>query len=149
MWASTSSGQYTATVNLTVQISPGEFLDKLTILEIKAERVQDAAKKKNVLHELESLRRAWAAAGAPEPHIQALVGELRAVNEALWEIEDGIRLKEARREFDQEFIGLARSVYQTNARRTALKRALNVSLGSDLIEEKSYAGEEGAPGAGG
>lgn len=141
------SGQYTAIVNLTVRISPGELLDKLTILEIKAERVQDASKKKNVLHELESLRQVWAAARTDQPEVPRLIGDLRQVNETLWEIEDGIRLKEARGEFDQEFIELARSVYRTNARRTAIKRALNVALGSDLIEEKSYAGEEGPAGS--
>jgi uncharacterized protein DUF6165 len=138
LWASASSGQYTATVNLTVQISPGEFLDKLTILEIKAERIEDAAKKKNVMHELETLRRAWAAARVPQADVHPLVAELRAVNEALWEIEDRIRLKESRREFDQEFVELARSVYRTNDRRAEIKRALNMALGSDLIEEKSY-----------
>ena len=138
------SGQYTAIVNLNVQISPGEFLDKLTILEIKAERIQDAAKLKNVLRELESLRRVWAAAGAPPAGIQPLLGELREVNEALWDIEDRIREHEARGEFDREFIELARSVYRTNDRRAAIKRALSVALGSDLIEEKSYAGEDGA-----
>jgi hypothetical protein len=138
LWASGSSGQYTATVNLTVHISPGEFLDKLSILEIKAERIEDAAKRKNVLRELESLRRDWAAARIPPADIQGLVGELRAVNEALWEIEDRIRVKESRSEFDQEFIELARSVYRRNDRRSAIKRDLNMALGSDLIEEKSY-----------
>ena len=143
---SRESGQYTAIVNLIVHISPGEFLDKLTILEIKAERIEDGAKRKNVLHELESLRRVWADAGPPAADLQALLSELRAVNEALWEIEDRIRVKEARAEFDQEFIALARSVYGTNDRRSAIKRALNVLLGSDLIEEKSY-GNGGASGA--
>jgi len=134
-------------VNLTVRISPGELLDKLTILEIKAERVQDTGKRKNVLHELESLRRVWSAARNTQPEVHELIGDLRKVNEELWEIEDGIRLKEARGEFDQEFIEFARSVYRTNGRRTAIKRALNIALGSDLIEEKSYAGEEGPVGS--
>lgn len=133
------SGQYTAIVNLTVPISPGEFLDKLTILEIKAERITDAAKQKNVVRELESLRAAWAAARPSQVAIEALLGELRAVNQSLWDIEDRIRVKEGRGEFDQEFIGLARSVYRTNDRRAEIKRALSVALGSDLIEEKSYA----------
>ena len=134
-------------MNLTVRISPGELLDKLTILEIKAERVQDTGKRKNVLHELESLRRVWSAARNTQPEVHELIGDLRKVNEELWEIEDGIRLKEARGEFDQEFIEFARSVYRTNGRRTAIKRALNIALGSDLIEEKSYAGEEGPVGS--
>jgi hypothetical protein len=127
-------------VHLTVKISPGEFLDKLTILEIKAERIQDQAKRKNVCRELESLRADWTA--APRAAVDDLMRELRAVNEALWEIEDRIRVKESSRAFDAEFIELARSVYQTNDRRTAIKRALNVVLESDLIEEKSYTGYE-------
>jgi hypothetical protein len=134
-------------VNLTVHVSPGEFLDKLTILEIKAERVADPEKRKNVVHELESLRRDWAAARTPTIEIEPLVTQLRSVNESLWEIEDRIRVKEARREFDEEFVRLARSVYRTNDRRAAIKRALNVALGSDLIEEKSYAiGEDPVAG---
>jgi Family of unknown function (DUF6165) len=134
-------------MNLMIHISPGEFLDKLTILEIKAERIDDANKKKNVLHELESLRRIWGAARASEDGVQELIADLRKVNETLWEIEDAIRLKETRREFDQEFIELARSVYHTNAERSAIKRALNFLLRSDLIEEKFYAGEEGPAGS--
>ena len=136
-------GQYIAIVNLSVPISPGELLDKLTILEIKAARIEDAAKKKNVLHELDSLQRVWRAAGA-HPPVDAQIADLRSVNEILWDVEDDIRRKEARREFDEEFIELARSVYRMNDRRSALKRELNVALGSDLIEEKSYAGEEDA-----
>ena len=123
---------------LPLQTSPGEFLDKLTILEIKAERMTDAAKLANVRRELELLRATWAAAPLAGRDISALVAELRGVNEMLWEIEDRIRLKESQSAFDAEFIELARSVYITNDRRASLKRALNVALGSDLIEEKSY-----------
>jgi hypothetical protein len=141
------SGQYTATVNLNVPISPGELLDKLTILEIKAERIHEPRKRKNVLHELESLRRVWAAAHAAGPEVGPLVQQLKAVNESLWDIEDAIRLKEAAQDFGAEFVELARSVYRTNDRRAALKRALNEALGSDLIEEKSYPGEEGSGAA--
>jgi hypothetical protein len=136
------SGQYTVTVNLNVPISPGELLDKLTILEIKAERIHDAGKRKNVLHELAALRRVWTTARAAGPDVAALVQELKTVNESLWDIEDAIRLKEAQRVFDAGFVELARSVYRTNDRRAAIKRALNEALGSELIEEKSYAGEE-------
>ena len=132
-------------MHLTVKISPGELLDKLTILEIKAARIEDPAKRENVRRELDSLRSDWAAAPPPSPEVRELVAELRTINAALWEIEDRIRLKESRQEFDDEFIRLARSVYRTNDRRTAVKRALNVALGSDLIEEKSYTthGEHG------
>ncbi|MEO5617291.1 MAG: DUF6165 family protein [Candidatus Eisenbacteria bacterium] len=124
---------------LLVPTSPGDFLDKLTILEIKAERIRDAAKLENVRRELTALGATWAASPLAARDVAALVAELREVNAKLWEIEDAIREKEAARTFDAEFIELARSVYRTNDRRAALKRELNVMLGSDLIEEKSYA----------
>jgi hypothetical protein len=123
---------------LSVQTSPGEFLDKLTILEIKSERMADAAKLANVNRELELLRATWAASPLASRDVAALVADLKRVNEALWEIEDRIRLKEASGAFDGEFVELARSVYRTNDRRAAIKRELNVALGSDLLEEKSY-----------
>jgi hypothetical protein len=126
-------------MHLTVKTSPGEYLDKLSILEIKSERMSDPAKLANVRRELELLRRDWAASPLARHDVSALLGELKAVNEALWEIEDRIRLKEAEKVFDGEFIELARSVYRTNDRRAALKRALNERLGSDIVEEKSYA----------
>jgi len=123
---------------LSVQTSPGEFLDKLTILEIKAERIADAAKLANVRRELELLRATWSASPLAARDVSALRAELRAVNERLWEIEDHIRLKDAHAAFDHEFIELARSVYRNNDRRAAIKRQLNLALGSDLLEEKSY-----------
>jgi hypothetical protein len=123
---------------LSVQTSPGEFLDKLVILEIKSERIADSAKLTNVRRELELLRATWAASPLAARDVAALLADLKAVNEALWEIEDRIRLKEAARAFDAEFVELARSVYRTNDRRAAIKRQLNVALGSDLLEEKSY-----------
>jgi len=125
-------------MHLTVQTSPGEFLDKLTILEIKSERMTDPAKLANVRRELELLRATWAASPLADRDVAALVAGLKGVNEALWDIEDRIRLKEAARAFDGEFVELARSVYRTNDRRAAIKRELNVALGSELIEEKSY-----------
>ena len=123
---------------LTVQTSPGEFLDKLTILEIKSERMRDAAKLVNVRRELELLRATWAASPLVSRDVSAPVAALKQVNEALWDIEDRIRAKEAAQAFDAEFVELARSVYRTNDRRAEIKRELNVALGSDLIEEKSY-----------
>ncbi len=125
-------------MHLNVQTSPGEFLDKITILEIKAARIQDGAKLENVRRELDLLRATWQASPLARVDVTALVEELRAVNEILWEVEDRIRIKEAAAAFDDEFIELARSVYRTNDRRAAIKRRLNVALGSDLIEEKSY-----------
>jgi hypothetical protein len=123
---------------LNVQTSPGEFLDKLTILEIKAERIADESKLANVRRELELLRATWAASPLAARDVAARVADLKGVNESLWEIEDRIRLKEAAQAFDEEFVELARSVYRTNDRRAAIKRDLNVILGSDLLEEKSY-----------
>jgi hypothetical protein len=123
---------------LNVPISPGEFLDKVTILEIKSARIADPAKLANVRRELELLRATWAASPLASRDVSALVAELRAVNEALWEVEDRLRDLEAARRFDAEFVEQARSVYRHNDRRAAIKRELNLALGSDLIEEKSY-----------
>lgn len=125
-------------MSLHVQTSPGEFLDKLTILEIKSERIQDPAKLANVRRELDLFRTLWRESPLSARDVSAVVERLKQVNEALWEIEDRIRDKEAARVFDNEFIELARSVYITNDRRASLKRELNLALGSDLIEEKSY-----------
>jgi len=125
-------------MRLTIETSPGEFLDKLSILEIKAERMNDAAKLANVRRELDLLRATWEASPLADRDISAALVELKQVNVTLWEVEDRLREKEAQGAFDEEFVELARSVYRTNDRRAAIKRALNVALGSDLIEEKSY-----------
>lgn len=126
-------------MNITVEVSLGEFLDKLTILQIKAERIKDPAKLANVRKELALLERTWAASSFADKDISEPLGRLKAVNEALWDIEDRIRIKESEGAFDQEFIELARSVYLRNDERAAIKRELNVLLGSELVEEKSYA----------
>lgn len=123
---------------LHVPVAPGEFLDKLAILEIKSERMKDEAKLANVRRELELLRATWAASPLAARDVSALAAELKRVNAALWEIEDRIRELEAAQRFDAEFITLARSVYRTNDRRAAIKREINVALGSDILEEKSY-----------
>ncbi len=123
---------------LLVQTSPGEFLDKLTILEIKSERMSDPAKLANVRRELALLRETWGASPLSARDVSALVAQLKGVNEALWDIEDRIRVKEAAKAFDAEFVELARSVYVTNDRRAAIKRELNVALESEILEEKSY-----------
>lgn len=125
--------------NLSAEISVGEFLDKVTILEIKSERIADPAKLENVRRELETLRRTWAASPFAREELDDEVGELKRINERLWEIEDDIRNKEAAGAFDEEFIRLARAVYITNDERAAVKRRINVKVGSTLIEEKSYA----------
>jgi hypothetical protein len=124
---------------LSVPVSYGEVIDKITILEIKAARIGDPAKVANVRTELDLLERTWTAFPASRTDIAAERGELRAVNEALWDIEDRIRAKEKAKAFDAEFIELARSVYFRNDERAAVKRAINDRLGSTLVEEKSYA----------
>ncbi|MBN8714357.1 MAG: hypothetical protein J0H50_10360 [Xanthomonadales bacterium] len=123
---------------IRVPVSHGELIDKLTILEIKARRIGDPAKLANVRRELELLESTWAASEAAKVDIAAERGQLLAVNEQLWSIEDAIRRKELAHAFDHEFIELARSVYFRNDERAACKRAINLKLGSELVEEKSY-----------
>ena len=123
---------------ISVPVSYGELIDKITILEIKSARIGDAAKRANVRTELDLLNTTWAAAAASHTDIGAERAQLRAVNEALWDIEDRIRVKEKAKAFDAEFIELARSVYVRNDERAAVKRAINEKLGSTLVEEKSY-----------
>jgi hypothetical protein len=123
---------------VSVPIAYGELIDKITILEIKSARIRDAAKLANVRVELDLLNETWHADPASGIDIVAERGELRSVNQALWEIEDRIRLKEKARAFDDEFIELARSVYIRNDERARIKRAINEKLGSTLVEEKSY-----------
>ncbi len=124
---------------ILVEIAPGELIDKITILEIKTERITDAGKLKNVRVELDVLVAARNAAMAASPELDELTAQLKQVNEALWDIEDGIRDCERGRDFGSQFIELARAVYHSNDRRAALKRQINELLGSKLIEEKSYA----------
>lgn len=123
---------------LNITVSAGEFLDKLTILEIKSERIKNEEQLRNVNKELDILRKIWAESPLRRIDVSGLVEELRGVNENLWDIEDLIRRKEALQRFDDEFVQLARSVYQVNDKRAAIKRELNRILGSDLMEEKSY-----------
>lgn len=119
-------------------VSPGELLDKITILEIKSERIEDPDKCRNVRHELDLLIKLWAVA-VPAVDCSALRSELKTVNEKLWVVEDALREREAAKSFDAEFVELARSVYYTNDRRAALKKQVNAQLGSVIVEEKSYA----------
>ncbi|MEM1088983.1 MAG: DUF6165 family protein [Pseudomonadota bacterium] len=123
---------------VSIPVSYGELLDKITILEIKAERIKDAAKLENVRHELELLSKVWDTHVDDANQVTDAREQLRAVNLTLWEIEDKIRLKEAANTFDDRFVELARAVYVTNDRRAAIKKDINLALGSALIEEKSY-----------
>jgi hypothetical protein len=124
--------------NIHVPVSPGEVLDKITILEIKSERISDPEKVANVKVELGLLQETWANSVSEDSVIIDLHAQLKEINEALWEIEDDIRDKERAKEFDGRFIELARSVYFTNDRRSQVKKDLNLHLGSEIIEEKSY-----------
>ncbi len=119
-------------------VSWGELLDKITILDIKAERIADADKLANVRREREALVAVAAQADTARAEVATLVDELRAVNTTLWEVEDEIRDCERAKDFGPRFVELARQVYHTNDRRAALKRELNGLLGSELVEEKSY-----------
>jgi hypothetical protein len=119
--------------------APGELLDKLIILEIKAERFTDPDKLRHVRLELQMLAAARDEALPARPELARLTAELKDVNEHLWEIEDEIRRCEASKSFGDRFIELARSVYRTNDHRAAPKRRVNELVGSPLIEEKSYA----------
>jgi len=123
---------------ISVPVSYGELIDKITILEIKSERIGDPAKLANVRIELDLLNETWRADPAARIDIATERAQLRGVNEALWDIEDRIRLKEKARAFDDEFVELARSVYIRNDERAAIKRVINQKLGSTLVEEKSY-----------
>jgi len=123
---------------ISVPVAYGELIDKITILEIKSERMRDAAKLVNVRVELDLLNETWYADAASRIDIATERAALRSVNEALWDIEDDIRRKEKAKSFDAEFIELARAVYIRNDERATIKRAINVKLGSTLVEEKSY-----------
>jgi hypothetical protein len=123
---------------IKVPVSFGEVLDKITILEIKSERIADAEKVRNVRLELDELTATWNEAVQDQAAIADLRKQLKAVNEELWEIEDDIRDQEAAQDFGPRFIELARAVYVTNDKRAAIKKEVNLALGSRFVEEKSY-----------
>ncbi len=124
---------------ILVPVSPGELLDKITILRIKSRRMTDPAKLANVRFELQALEHTFRESPYAAAGIDAEIEALLAVNERLWVIEDDIREKERAQSFDAEFIRLARAVYVENDARAAIKKRINVALGSTLVEEKSYA----------
>jgi hypothetical protein len=128
----------TAKGSLMIEVGVGELIDKITILKIKAEHMTDAAKLKNVKHELDVLRRARAEHLVPSTDLDRLEDALRQVNEDLWVIEDDIRACEAARDFGPKFIELARSVYIQNDKRAEIKKSINELCGSSIVEEKSY-----------
>ena len=124
--------------DIQVPISPGELLDKITILRIKAARMSDPAKVANVKHELSLLEKTWKDSGAAAVNLGTAEAELTTVNEKLWVIEDEIRDEERAKRFTDRFIELARAVYFTNDERAAIKKRVNTLLGSTIVEEKSY-----------
>jgi uncharacterized protein DUF6165 len=125
-------------VSIQIDISVGELLDKVTILQIKSERIIDVEKLNNVKKELQVLQGQWELSPYIKINLDDSVDALKKVNEKLWDIEDQIRIKESQQQFDEEFISLARSVYFINDERAEIKRNINKKTGSDLIEEKSY-----------
>jgi hypothetical protein len=129
------------TDEIKVPISPGELLDKVTILRIKSQRMTDPLKLKNVRVELAALEEVWKDSpyGRAGAAVAADIDALQRVNERLWVIEDDIREQERRKDFGAEFVRLARAVYFENDERAAIKRRINLNLGSSIVEEKSYA----------
>jgi len=125
-------------MNIQVEVSFGEFLDKIKILEIKSERIKEADKLVNINRELDLLRKTWDANPKSKVDLSEELKNLKLINEKLWVIEDDVRDKERNKKFDQQFIELARSVYFSNDERARIKRIINDKLGSNLIEEKSY-----------
>ena len=123
---------------ILIPISPGELLDKITILQIKAERITDPVKVANVKTELDMLSQVWDESVESDDVITALSAELKSINERLWEIEDDIRDEERNRRFGERFVELARAVYVTNDDRANAKKKVNLHLNSTIVEEKSY-----------
>lgn len=131
-------------MNINIQIGIGEAFDRLTILEIKKEKISDHEKLKNVEKELEYVKAM--VTNLPKfqdekdnAHVQKLISQLKMANEMLWSVEDELREKERKQEFDQDFIILARNVYFNNDKRAEIKKEINLAYGSEFIEEKSYA----------
>jgi hypothetical protein len=123
--------------DVLVPISVGELIDKIVILEIKSERIKNANQLANIANELGALR-AVRLGDVDRARLDALSAELKRVNAKLWEVEDSIRECDARGDFGDDFIELARAVYRFNDERARLKKAINVESGSRLVEEKSY-----------
>lgn len=123
---------------MRAELPLGDVVDRLSILAIKRERLVAAGARENAVREAAALHRAWSASALPSPDALPEWGQLCAVNLALWDVEDALRAHEARADFGPDFVALARSVYRLNDERAALKRSINLSLGSELVEEKSY-----------
>tara|TARA_B110000014_G_C19964727_1_gene499339 strand:+ start:322 stop:717 length:396 start_codon:yes stop_codon:yes gene_type:complete len=125
-------------VSIKIELSVGELLDKISILQIKVERINDSSKLENIKKELSVLLSLWEGSVYVNHDLESEKNKLKLVNEELWDIEDKIREKEREQVFDKEFIELARSVYITNDKRADIKKTINKKTGSELVEEKSY-----------
>lgn len=125
-------------MSIKIELSVGELLDKISILQIKAERINDSSKLENIKKELSVLLSLWEGSAYVNHDLESEKNKLKLVNEELWDIEDKIREKEREQVFDKEFIELARSVYITNDKRADIKKIINSKTGSELVEEKSY-----------
>jgi Family of unknown function (DUF6165) len=126
------------TIKPIVQVSWGELIDKITILEIKEQRLKSTNAVANVRRELATLASVVHDILLRRPDLASVKTQLRSINEALWDIEDEIRAKEAAKSFDRQFVELARSVYVNNDKRGNLKRQINALLDSEVVEEKQY-----------
>ena len=125
-------------MSIKIQISPGELIDKFTILDIKLNRIKAKEKTQNIRKEHKILKRQIEKNLPKSKRLSALISKLKIINKALWDIEDQIRVCERKQDFKKKFIKLARSVYQKNDLRSSYKREINTLLGSEIIEEKSY-----------
>ena len=123
---------------ILIPISPGDLLDKITILEIKFERIESAEKKSNVKEELKLLIKAWGDSEIGDTDLTTMRRQLKSINKVLWDIEDNIRREEHNKNFGNRFIELARSVYMKNDERAKIKKRINTHLNSEIVEEKSY-----------
>ena len=124
--------------SILIPISPGELLDKITILEIKSKRIESVEKKLHVNKELALLNAVWHESVTSDTELVSMREELKSINESLWVIEDDIREEERNKRFGDRFIELARSVYVTNDQRADVKKRVNLHLNSEIVEEKSY-----------
>jgi hypothetical protein len=127
-----------AETQITIAVSAGELVDKVTILEIKADRIRDRHKRQNILSQLATLTRVLEPLLQQHPELPDLKASLKSVNEALWQVEDDIRECERNGDFGPRFVTLARSVYCSNDRRSAIKREIDALTRSEIVEEKSY-----------
>ena len=123
---------------ILAEISAGELVDKITILEIKKENITNTEKLSEINKELESLRKTFIKSIKSNPEIEGLIKDLKKINLQLWAIEDGKRLAEKNQSFGEDFIKLARDVYKINDLRANIKLKINLALGSNIKEVKSY-----------